>query len=97
MTFYILGFDSHIWLMYTSSMVRTQIYIPENIHQQLMSAAQKNGASMAQLVRDFIEAGLKKNKTADQSGKAAVERLLRMSAKGASKNLSTNLDQYLYG
>jgi len=83
--------------MYTLGMVRTQIYIPDNVHHQLMHEAQKQGSSMAQLVRNFIEAGLQHKKDTDQSGKSAIEGLLRMSVKGGPKDLSANLDQYLYG
>ena len=83
--------------MYTITMIRTQIYVPDNIHRQLIQEAQKQGASMAHLVRNFIEAGLRHKKNTDTSGKSALEALLRMSVKGGPKNLSANLDQYLYG
>jgi hypothetical protein len=78
-------------------MIRTQIYVPVNIHRQLTQEAQKQGFSMAHLVRNFIEAGLQHKKNTDQSGKSAIDALLRMSVKGGPKDLSANLDQYLYG
>lgn len=83
--------------MYNFIMVRTQVYVPDNIHRQLIQEARKEGSSMAHLVRDFIEAGLQHKKNTDQSGSSAIEALLRMSVKGGPKDLSANLDKYLYG
>lgn len=83
--------------MYTSNMIRTQIYIPEEMHSQLLQIAQAQSTSMAQVTRKLIEKGLKTSKNIDTSGKTVMRRLLNMNITGGPKDLSTNLDHYLYG
>lgn len=83
--------------MYTSIMIRTQIYIPEDIHSQLLQLAKTRSTSMAEITRDFIEKGLKTSRDIDTSGKTVMRKLLNMHIRGGPRDLSTNLDHYLYG
>lgn len=78
-------------------MIRTQIYIPEDEHRELLIVARKTGQPMAALIRSFIKRGLKEEKTIDRSGKETLKRLLAIGATGGPKDLSVNLDHYLYG
>jgi len=78
-------------------MIRTQIYLPNEMHSQLQQIAQAKSTSMAQITRKFIEKGLKTSKDIDTSGKTVMRKLLNMNIKGGPKDLSTNLDHYLYG
>lgn len=78
-------------------MVRTQIYIPEDMHSKLMQLAKAKSLSMAQIARNFIEKGLKTSQNTDTSGVMVMRKLLKMKIKGGPKDLSTNLDHYLYG
>jgi hypothetical protein len=41
--------------MYTGSMVRTQIYLPDDLHRALGHAARRRGVSMAELIRRAAE------------------------------------------
>lgn len=83
--------------MYTSNMIRTQIYLPDDIHSQLIQLARAKSTSMAEVTRNFIEKGLKLSKDVDTSGKTVMRKLLNMKIKGGPRDLSTNLDYYLYG
>lgn len=78
-------------------MIRTQIYIPETIHNKLMRIAEAQGTAMAQLVRTFIEDGLKRTEDVDYSGKTALQNILNIHAQGGPRDLSVNHDHYLYG
>lgn len=78
-------------------MIRTQIYIPDDIHRQLVSMANYQKKSMAELVRDFLEQGLKKELNADYTGIKTLQALSKLNLKGGPKDLSKNLDHYLYG
>lgn len=78
-------------------MIRTQIYIPEAIHSQLLQLAKAKSSSMAEITREFIETGLKKSQNIDRSGKTVMRKLLNLRLTGGPKDLSTNLDHYLYG
>jgi hypothetical protein len=52
---------------------------------------------MAQVVREFIEEGVKKATAIDYTGKTALRALASLKLKGGPKDLSHNLDHYLYG
>lgn len=78
-------------------MIRTQIYIPEPIHEALTRLAAVKAKPMAQIVREFIEEGVRNTQAVDDTGVKAIENLLKIQATGGPKDLSTNLDYYLYG
>ncbi len=44
-------------------MVRTQIYLPEELHQELRGMSRRMGLSMAQLLREGAEKVVKERKT----------------------------------
>jgi len=44
-----------------------------------------------------IEEGIQKNNDVDYSGRSALLKLVSMKVKGGPKDLSANLDHYLYG
>lgn len=83
--------------MYTAYMIRTQIYIEDNLHRQITHLASEKGDSMAGIIRKFIREGLQKQKYVDSSGKQAMRNLLKINATGGPKDLSENVDHYLYG
>ncbi|MCA9407518.1 MAG: ribbon-helix-helix protein, CopG family [Candidatus Omnitrophica bacterium] len=78
-------------------MVRTQIYLPKDLHQRLTRLASQRGKPMAQLVRDLIDKGLKEREEGDFSGKEALTKLFAIQATGSPKDLSQQVDHYLYG
>ena len=78
-------------------MIRTQLYIPEPLHRQLLRAAHASGQSMAQLVRGFIAQGLQQKRSKDSGGQKTCARLLALQSEGGPTDLSKNLDHYLYG
>lgn len=82
--------------MYTANMIRTQLYIPENIHHQLTEAAKQQSKSMAELVRDFVQQGLRRNDV-DRSGRATLQALRQLNVQEGPTDLSQNFDHYLYG
>lgn len=81
--------------MYTASMLRTQIYIPKEIHERLWRLSELQGESIAKIIRDFIEFGLRK--VSDPTGKATLRAVAKLNIKGGPSNLSSRLDWYLYG
>ena len=83
--------------MYIANMMRTQIYVPEPLHRQLIRIAHKRGRSMAQMIREFIIIGLEQNKAKDDGGKKVIANLLNIKSSSGPKDLSRNLDHYLYG
>jgi len=76
-------------------MVRTQLYLPQ--YKQIVQLAQQEAKPMAEIVRSFIQEGLTNTNTkVDRSGKATLLALSKMKMTGGPKDLSQNLDQYLY-
>ena len=78
-------------------MIRTQVYIPKELHRELLNYANKIGLSMAGVVREFIQEGVKKNAPDYKSGKETLKTMLKSNFRGGPKDLSKNLDHYLYG
>lgn len=75
-------------------MLRTQIYIPETLHERAKSLARAKKQSLANLYRDFIAKGLK---TEEKGRGNSLESLIKLNLKGGPKDLSSNIDHYLYG
>lgn len=76
-------------------MIRTQIYLPEDIYLQIKLVAQKESKSAASLIRNYVVSGIKKGKKM-----TAREALLAIAKHASFKgpgDLSTRHDDYLYG
>ena len=74
-------------------MVRAQIYIPETMHERAKLLAKNKKRSIAHLYRTFIASGLK---TSENRGRDLTA-LAKLNIKGGPKNLSRDLDKYIYG
>lgn len=74
-------------------MIRTQIYIPETLHERAKNIARNKKQSLANLYRNFIASGL--NASKNHGGDLTA--LAKLNIKGGPKNLSRDIDKYLYG
>jgi predicted DNA-binding protein len=74
-------------------MLRTQIYLAENIHTRLNQIKKVKGVSMGRLIRKYIEKGIEEE-TVEDNG---LWKLASLGIKGGDPNLSKNYKQYLYG
>ena len=85
--------------MYNQSiMIRTQVYLDDQIHKDLIQLAQQENKSMAEVTRDILKEGITKKKTIDTSGKTTLQKLFAIQATGGDDpSLSENIDHYLYG
>ena len=77
-------------------MIRTQIYIPEEIHQATKLLAQKQGKTLTELIRNFITTGVIEEKKKKRKQRS-LSSLARLGISGGPKDLSKNIDKYLYG
>jgi triacylglycerol esterase/lipase EstA (alpha/beta hydrolase family) len=75
-------------------MKRTQIYLPEDTHAELSQWAKQHNTSIAELIRNFVKEGLKQKKTTQKS--PDLIGLSKLGLKGGPKDLSANLEKYLY-
>lgn len=74
-------------------MIRTQIYIPETLHSQVKLLASKQKKPLAEILRDFIKQGMVKKQN---TGAKSLQALTKLKITGGPKDLSKNLDKYLY-
>ena len=80
---------------YNRSMIRTQIYISEDLHRDFTFLAKAKGINFSNLVRVGMRDILKKetNKRKRKWG----EGFIGAGGKGGPKDLSHKIDYYLYG
>ena len=74
-------------------MIRTQIYIPEMLHSQVKLLAKRQNKPLAQILRDFIKQGMVQTQN---TGAKSLQALTKLRITGGPKDLSKNLDKYLY-
>ena len=78
------------------AMIRTQVYLEEQIHKDLQSLAKLEHKSMAEVTRDILREGIQKRKTMDTSGIRTLLALANIGATSDDPYLSENIDHYLY-
>ena len=82
-------------------MIRTQIYLPEDLHEALKEKSREEKITMAQIIRKSLEKDVrKKKKKAKFRGAEALLKLAEMAEKegwSGPPDLSINADRYLYG
>lgn len=79
-------------------MIRTQIYLPKELYQEIAFAAKRENKAKAAVIREALEEGLTKKKPKKNAGETLLE-LAKMAEKykwKGPKDLSTNHDKYLY-
>jgi len=75
-------------------MKRKQIYLTETLDREVGYLARKENKPQAEVIRELLEKGINKKKK--MSGGEFLLKLASYGVKGP-KDLSTNLDRYLYG
>lgn len=80
-------------MSYSKNMIRTQIYLPEDLYQHVNLYARKENKSAARIIRESIEVGLKKRSAPGIGG--VLMRLSEIGGQGPA-DLSRNIDKYLY-
>ncbi len=74
-------------------MIRTQVYLPEELYTRIQLEAKREKKKAAALLRELLQRGLVQKKK-QSLGNALLE-LAKIGAKGP-RDLSTNHDKYLY-
>lgn len=75
-------------------MIRTQVYLPDELYQNIRLLAKREEKSAAELIRELLKRGLKNETKYISTGRAFLE-IAKIKAKGP-KDLSENIDKYLY-
>jgi metal-responsive CopG/Arc/MetJ family transcriptional regulator len=74
-------------------MLRTQLYLPEDLRREIDVVAKREKKPAAQVIRELIKTGMSARQ--QESVGQAFAKLAGVRAKGPT-DLSTNLDAYLY-
>ena len=75
-------------------MLRTQVYLPEDLKLRLRLYAQREEIPVSEVIRKAVAKEIRKDTTRTGSPLAKIAAL---AVKGGPKDLSTNLFSYLYG
>ena len=76
-------------------MLRTQIYLPEELYTDLNNWAKKKGISLAEMIRKLVKKGLREEKEKPVKENDLIK-LSELKLKGGPKDLSSKFDSYLY-
>lgn len=74
-------------------MIRTQVYLPEEMHRELMLMAKARRTNFSSLIREGVKEITKKTQKKSDTWKEFIG----AGGKGGSKNLASRIDYYLYG
>lgn len=86
--------DKHIQQTYNTIMIRTQIYIPDEIHHAAKKIARTKAESLAKVLRHFIAKGIKEEN--QKLKPKPLSSLSQLNITEGPKDLSSNMDKYLY-
>ncbi len=75
-------------------MLRTQLYLPEDLRQEINAVARQEKKPAAVIMRELLVEGIR-NKHRETTG-TAMNRLASLKVKGGPSDLSINLGKYLY-
>ena len=84
---------TRVHICYDAYMRRTTIFLPDDLHEQLRQEAFRTRLSMAELIR----LRLQRRGSAIKKGKPAADPLLRAAGICRGPQLSTKIDEELYG
>jgi len=77
-------------------MVRTQIYLPIEYQEELAIMAREQGVPKAVIIRKIIKKSLKGKHIHPATGSSLLS-LSKLGFTGGPKDLSSKMDEYLYG
>ena len=77
-------------------MIRTQVYLPDNVYYSIQELAQRECVSMAAKIREFVTQGLGLRREKPQSFLGALRDISFDGNESTPKDLETNHDKYLY-
>lgn len=84
-----------MWLLYNATtMIRTQVYLPKNVYEQIKQRAAAKHTSAAAELRDLVNEGLRTNPQL-KTGQT-LDKLTHLGITGGPKDLAANVDKYLY-
>lgn len=85
-------------MVYIRHMIRTQVYLPDQLYQEIGLVAKREKKPRAQVIRETLNEGLGRKKSTRNGGTALLE-LAKLGKKlriKGPKDLSTTIDKYLY-
>ena len=75
-------------------MLRTQLYLPEELRREIDVVARKEKKPAAQVIRELLKEGIGGKHT--ETAGSALAKLANLRVKGGPPDLSIAIDKYLY-
>jgi len=82
-------------MVYYLFMIRTQIYLPNEVYQGVQWVARKEKKATAQVIRELLAQSLTKRIKSMNAG-ARLLKLAERAVAGLPSDLSVNIDDHLY-
>ncbi len=73
-------------------MIRTQVYLPEDLHRELMLLAKTSGQNFSSLIREGAKVVVRQKKAKKKDWRKFIG-----AVKGGPKDVASKVDYYLYG
>lgn len=78
-------------------MIRTQIYLPEDLYEELKLLAQRSKSSFSELIREGVQTVVERKKGRTASARWFKDIIGMVPSRGRRKeNISGKIDYYLY-
>ena len=79
-------------------MIRTQVYLPEELHQELMFLSKTEKVNFSTLIREGAKVLIERKRTKKlRKNKGWGKGFIGACSKGGPKDLASKIDYYLYG
>jgi hypothetical protein len=78
-------------------MIRTSLFLPEALHQDLLITARQEGSSLTELVRDLLDQAVAKRRKGQVKRMYTVLKTLRGKGRPDVADASSTIDEVLYG
>ena len=83
-------------MLYISHMIRTQVYLPKDLYRNIDLIAKREKKAKAKIIREALEKSLAQKQGNAGDALLRIAKLAKkLNAKGP-KDLSANIDKYLY-
>ncbi|OGG14642.1 hypothetical protein A2773_02545 [Candidatus Gottesmanbacteria bacterium RIFCSPHIGHO2_01_FULL_39_10] len=81
-----------------TSNIRTTIYLDEDLYMKAKKKALEERTTLTKLIKNGLKREIaKKNKKKTKSKRNALLEIAKLGFRGGPKDLSANMDDYLYG
>lgn len=83
--------------MIGANMIATTLYLPRHLYRQIGLVARNQKKPKAKVIREFLDAGVRKQEVNPLAAKMFVDALRQIKFKGGIRDFAKNHDKYIWG